>query len=524
VPDKPRQDPIDIFMRLREAQRIDIRHGRARLTVFRFGGFTEGDLGLAIKCFEKGELDAEALAWVFVRSRVVRHTPSFSWDDAELPLLLDRVVGVSTEPVFEVSSPEDVAEILVEGARVERETHERMRKNMAGLGRKISDQYDLASSLRPILDCMQHTLGTRYATDTKFHGILGTNPKLAESMLGKQRPTLFEASQIVQKHFGTRHGPGKFDFPGLGGNGSFDQLLPKGLAAELFGLRRPLYPKMIDSAVFDMQLGETVGLGKRLGLADFSAVTAISKTLKYNGKQPWLRGAGEQLARFTKDWIEQLKRSYPANWRDLDRDEMDAAVELMLDCGPSLAWVPRVEIVREILDAENEGERLAVLLARKHDIIEDVETAFAEVGSSALRPAMQAGREAIDAHRDGYTNPALALASVVVSDIAHSYFGYRTFGPIREEFSDVDPQNVDIREFSYQVIGKVWVRVFDHFDGKPDTGFNRNRTLHILGPHYSEVRLLEVLMFLAGLCRELQRLEDCGLIVEATPESEAVAA
>jgi hypothetical protein len=524
VSDDGQNDSIDILRNLLEGRERGVRYGRARLTIFRFGGLTNGGLGRAIQAFENGEIDTEALAWSFVRHRVDSHTPSFRWDDVDLSLLLDRVTGVSTDPNFESSTPEDVAKVLVEGAKAEREARERMRESSERLVRGMSDRLGLGAGMRPIFDSMQHALGARYAADMKFQGILGVNAKLARPGFGIQSPGIFKASEIVQKHFGARYGEGKFDFLGLGGKSAFDQLVPKGLTAELFGLRRPMYPKMLDPAVFDVKFDATAGLEKRFGLADFSAVTAISKTLKYNGEPPWIRGVGEQLARFNKDWVEQLKRNYPANWRDLNRDEMDAAVELMLDSGPSLAWVPRVEIVREILDAESEEKRLAVLLARNEDIIEDVETTFAEVESSALGPAVQAGREAIDAHRDGHTNPALALASVVVSDIAHSYFGYRTFGPIRKEFKDVDPQNADIREFSYQIIGKVWVRVFDHFDGKPDTGFNRNRTLHILGPHYSEVRLLEVLMFLAGLCRELQRLEDCGLIVDAAPDSEAVTA
>jgi hypothetical protein len=196
----------------------------------------------------------------------------------------------------------------------------------------------------------------------------------------------------------------------------------------------------------------------------------------------------------------------------------------MLDDGLSLAWVPRLEILREILTAGDVEARAAVLLARSGEVVEDVESIFSQVVSPDLKPVVQAAREAIAAHQDGHTKAALALASVLVSDIAHNYFGHKDFGPIRTEFKDANPQEVDIREFSYQVLGKIWVRVVDRFEGKPDVGFNRNRTLHLLGPHYSEVRLLEVLMFLAGLCRELQHQEDQGMIVETTAELETVAA
>lgn len=330
---------------------------------------------------------------------------------------------------------------------------------------------------------------------------------------------MLEASEMAQKHLLRA---GRFDILGKSGKNRFDELLPKDFAADLFGLRRSPYPKMFDNAAFSLRLGEIVGLDKGRGLSDFSAAASFSKMLRHDGKLLGFRGLGDQLARINRDWIERLKESYPPNWRDLDRDELDSAEELMLDGGPSLAWVPRLEILREILAADDEAARAGVLLVRSDEILEDIESVLGEVESPDLVPVIQAASEAIEAHRDGYTKPGLALASVLVSDIAHNYFGYRNFAPVRKEFRDVDTREVDIREYSYQVIGKVWVRVVDRFEGKPDVGFNRNRTLHTLGSHYSEVRLLEVLMFLAGLCRELQRQEELGLIVERPTELEAV--
>jgi hypothetical protein len=523
VRDKTQQDPIDVFLRLREALQITVRHGRSRLTISRSGEMSEGDLGPAIKRYEKREIEAEDLAWAFVRTRVIKHTPSFNWDEAELPLLLDRVVGVSTEPTFESSTPDDVVKVLVDKARADREARERMRKSNEGLARDISDRFGFGGGLRPIVPSVKNILSARLTTELKIQDILGTRSKPTVSMLGVQRPAMLEASEIARNHLGSGLGAGRFDILGKGGKTKFDELLPKGIAAELFGFRRPPYPKMFDTAAFSLRLGEIVGLDKGRGLSDFSAATAFSKTLRHDSGLFGFRGVGDQLARINRDWIERLKESYPPNWRELDRDELDSAVELMLDDGPSLAWVPRLEILREILAAHDEAARAKALLVRSVEILEDIESVLGEVVSPDLAPVVQAASEAIGAHRDGYTKPGLALASVLVSDIAHNYFGYRGFGPVRTEFRDVDTREVDIREYSYQVLGKVWVRFFDRFEGKPDVGFNRNRTLHTLGSHYSEVRLLEVLMFLAGLCRELQRQEDLGMIVETPTELEAVA-
>jgi hypothetical protein len=476
VSDDGQNDSIDILRNLLEGRERSVRYGRARLTIFRFGGLTNGGLGRAIQAFENGEVDAEALAWSFVRHRVDSHTPSFRWDDVDLSLLLDRVTGVSTDPNFESSTPEDVAEVLVEGAKAEREARERMRESSERLVRGMSDRLGLGAGMRPIFDSMQHALGARYAADLKFQGILGVNAKLARPAFGIQSPGIFKASEIVQKHFGARYGEGKFDFLGLGGKSAFDQLVPKGLTAELFGLRRPMYPKMLDPAVFDVKFDAAAGLEKRFGLADFSAVTAISKTLKYNGEPPWLRGVGEQLARFNKDWIERLKRSYPANWRDLTREEIDQAVKLMVDPGLALAWVPRAEILRELLAAEDDEARTAVLEARSDDIVTDVERVFDEVTVPELAMTIDYARKAVAAHKDGHTEAALALAAATLSNIVHGYMGETNFGPIRETFADVDPENdVGMEDFALYMVGKVWVKVNVRFEGNEDPASNGTR-------------------------------------------------
>ena len=217
-----------------------------------------------------------------------------------------------------------------------------MRKSNEGLARDISDRFGVGGDLRPIVPPMKNILGARFTTGLKIQDILGTKSKPTASMLGVQKPVMLEASEIARKHFGSGLGAARFDILGQGGKSKFDELLPKGIAAELFGFRRPPYPKMFDSAAFGLRLGEIVGLGNGRGLSDLSAA-AFSKTLRRDSGLFGFRGVGDQLARINRDWIERLKESYPPNWRELDRDELDSAVDLMLDDGPSLAWVPRLE-------------------------------------------------------------------------------------------------------------------------------------------------------------------------------------
>jgi hypothetical protein len=522
VSNQPQQDPIVIFRRLREARQITIRHGRARLTVLRSGELTEGDVEPAISRFERGEIDAETLAWIFVRNRVVKHTPSFNWDDAELALLLDRIVAVTTEPSFVGSSAEEVAATLVAGARKEREALARMKADSQRWGRSMNARLGLGQGLRPILDSVQHTLGLQYGTAMKTQGVLGLSAKFGDPALRFDTPGLARASEIARTAFGSVEGSGKFDFARLGGTGKFSvlglgktsqrpqRLAASGFAAQLRGVHGSAYLEALHDSPPEDRLQSIVGPGLRaeLGLSSISAAASFAKAFGAHAKPSFLRDAGEQLRRVSRDFLESLRQSYPANWRQLDREEINAAEDLMLNSGISLAWVPRPTILREVLEAGDEEARTAVLEARSDEIIVDIEGVLAEVTLPRLGKTVDSAYKAIAARRDGHTEAALALGAVALSDLVHDFMGEKDFRRIRKKIGEVDPHNdVDIQDFALYMVGKVWAWANRRFEQISVAGFNRNLTLHRLGEHYSGANLIAVLMLLAGLSREFERFD-----------------
>lgn len=477
----------DIVRKLREIRRISVRYGRARLTVARCGGLTDGKLGAAIERFEQAQLDAEGLAWAFVSDRVVDHTPSFSWEGADLALLLDRIVAVSTDPKFHGSSIDEVAEALVEAALTKREAREESRKRAQRWASGLSGQFGLGEMMRPMVARMNVNFAIGWAGRLNYKGVLGVDPKIRDIAVGGFGRDLRKASEIAPKM-------------------RFSSALLADHFAATQRQRFSINPW-------------------RDALQEFSAATAISKAMRAYGEPPWLGGLNDRLSEITKPWIERLKESYPANWRELTGEEVEQVVRLMLDPGLCLAWVPRPSILRELVAAEGDEARTAVLEQRSDDIVDDVYVVLGEVTNPKLLLTVDATGKAIAAHRDGHTEAALALASAALSNIVHDYLEEKSFEPVRKVFGVVDPRNdVGFQDFPLYIVGKVWVKVNERFEGNPDPGFNRNRTLHLLGPHYSEPNLLAVLMLLAGLCREFQRFEARNESREDEEATEQIAA
>lgn len=92
----------------------EVRYGRARLTVETAGDLTAQDeLGQTIDRYQAGAATPDEVAWAFVRSRVVSHSASFDWKEADLAKIGPLVTGVSVSPRIKASSTREFADELV---------------------------------------------------------------------------------------------------------------------------------------------------------------------------------------------------------------------------------------------------------------------------------------------------------------------------------------------------------------------------------------------------------------------------
>ena len=504
--------------RLREARQTRVRYGRAFLTVARFGGLSGGELERCLTAYEGGNTDAEAVCWAFVRERVIDHTPSFSWENVELPLLLDHTVAVSTIPEFSSSEIEDVAEVLVNEAQRGREALEKARKQSLRLMDQVTDQFNLHTRMQETLSgftswqkfgvpgFLEHSrplhlaaidAAKRISLSDQVHEQLSETLRVANQTIATSPAMIGFRKQIMAADIAS--------FSGIGNMG-FD--------VENLGIR---LARTLNLDQRDYELPALQGFGKQLG-----AFYRPQWFEQFGGKASFI----QRITDASRRWVEAFKRALPINWRDLDVSEVDAVVKLMLDTGISLAWAPRTSIIRELLAAKTSQEHKEILETRSAEILEDLEEALERITSTRLLPSVEACKESVTTCRDGHPDPALAYASTILSHLVHDYFEEKSFKGIREAFEDVDPLNdVGHTDFPLFTVGRIWVRAFERFENSGDDAYNRNRTLHILGDHYCEANLLAALMLVTGLLCELQRFEDRRAVEDqgddATPVSAA---
>lgn len=410
-----------------------------------------GELSSSVVAYKRGQISADALGQHFARARVLAHSPSFSWENADLSRVLDLVVEASNEPRFVSSEPRQVADRLVAVADEER----------AAL--KLGAE-KLRSVLAPHLKLSNFLGGRRF--DSLLRGT-GLHAEVAKAF-GEHRP-LPDLSRFSKSLESQTSMLNKL------GVGAHNDIAASKLKA-LGGFEvKAINPKLFETADWLRKLPDPA---------------------------PWLRGFQKQGG----SWREAMKEALPANWRELKSDELKQAVELMKADGLNLAWAPRKELVRQLITAKTHTNRCRILIDNREEIIEDVQSVLQSIERHDLQPVAEAGFEAICTYRDGHPAPAQTYAAAAVGEILHGPLGYETFGEVKRTFRGKDPINdVGFRSFPLFAVGHALARTLDRFKDAGD-GFNRNLTQHRIGSPHSEPNLLTVLLLLAGLLPEVERM------------------
>ncbi len=212
-----------------------------------------------------------------------------------------------------------------------------------------------------------------------------------------------------------------------------------------------------------------------------------------------MRPIFEQLRR---EWEEAL----PPNWGGFNVEEVTKAIERIGATGYCLVWVPRHEIVRQVLATDDSATK-AVLLARRDEVLDDALAVLAEVAEPELALERDAAAVAIRAFRDGRAKPAQALASSVFTSAAHKLFEVGTKA-IRRRMAETHPDDAAIGQLRIRTIYLAGARALDEF--RPDKAtpvrgeFNRHNTAHrITVEQWTEANALCAIMLSTALLREL---------------------
>jgi hypothetical protein len=211
-----------------------------------------------------------------------------------------------------------------------------------------------------------------------------------------------------------------------------------------------------------------------------------------------VRKQGEALKRLATEF-------FPPNWDGRATGEVDQILAMSQSTGLNTVWVPRLEIIRELLVAPDDAARNAVLVNREDDILEDMDSCLDGVTHTSTTEELRLARDAVSALRDGHPAAAQALAASVLSGLVHTAFAFKRFADARARFTRDDPNEVSMRQFRLTAILHTFGRALAKTD-EADPGFNRHASLHAHEGHYIREHAISALLLLVGVLREVDVL------------------
>ncbi|MEU4711643.1 hypothetical protein AB0G00_34995 [Nocardia salmonicida] len=137
---------------------------------------------------------------------------------------------------------------------------------------------------------------------------------------------------------------------------------------------------------------------------------------------PSLSLLSDQITLPNLDYIfEEITRRYPANWPTDEELTLDLAKQIVEDEGIPLAYIPRAEIVSDLVHAADRTERGAILVARAAEILDDCERAL----DGGLHPAVADLKlfleDAFQAFRLSLVRPTQSVAVAVCTTLIDNH-------------------------------------------------------------------------------------------------------
>jgi hypothetical protein len=254
-------------------------------------------------------------------------------------------------------------------------------------------------------------------------------------------------------------------------------------------------------------------------------IAPMARQMEAPANPPALREMADYLNSVQKqwNWAEKLmskidwdkvqdwwKRGLPPNLIDVEpRLDVPDVLVFMRATRWCLVWVPRGEVVRRLVDAEEES-RGDVLLSSSGQIVEDSRSVLDAIEHPELQQVCRAAKEVADCIDAGFDMAAQSLAASVLSDVINTKFGL-SFRQAQERFNVEDPMKIPwvrFREAAVLLLVAEALETYFHDKGDPvPARFSRHASAHSVSEtQYNRENALAGLLLVSAFLMESELL------------------
>ncbi len=203
---------------------------------------------------------------------------------------------------------------------------------------------------------------------------------------------------------------------------------------------------------------------------------------------------------------ERLQEFLPTNWPRSTRFRLLS--EIAKDDGIPVVWVPRAEVLTDLAAAPDRAARVAILLGRVPDILDDCRRVLTEVTDADLLVRVPQALEAVDALQTGLAGAAQTLAvavaeSLLTEHVAQGRKYQRLADDVAVDTADISVQ--DVRStFALLPVARFYTPWRPGSGSPPPEALSRHVTVHhARADHLTKENALIAVMLLASLLRDL---------------------
>lgn len=228
--------------------------------------------------------------------------------------------------------------------------------------------------------------------------------------------------------------------------------------------------------------------------------------------RPLIADLGKAFAPLAKRLLESL----PPNWPpDIDFDTLTTVIR---DHGLPLVWVPRAEIVSDVLAAPDRRARVEVLISRADEVAEDCRAVLREVSHDMLSGQQPLAVKVLNAFEAGHYEAAHALAVVVTETAVTRAFEYKDYADIKKAVN-FDPELVHLTELRVQAalapIGAFYTAWRPSWGIPVPEVLSRHVSVHQADEdHYTRGDAVVAVLLVTSVLRALQALKELAEAAE----------
>lgn len=198
---------------------------------------------------------------------------------------------------------------------------------------------------------------------------------------------------------------------------------------------------------------------------------------------------------------DQWAESLPDNWRHLSMTELEAVASIMERTGWVLAWVPREDVLRELIDSTDRRSANGRLLARQEDVLDDLRKGLGEITDPSLADLSVALHQGIRSYEWGHSFPAQAIAAVALTAL------------IKQQLDAADGAESPLLTYRRNSLLRAGGTALNSYWPKPGDPlpslFHPYTTAHRLDlTHFNQTNALAGLMLGVSFLRDLQAVAD----------------